>query len=163
MFSKTNWQEPIYKKDLQNVIINGVLFGILAGILGGALDFLFAYIDVKLSIGLVIISLMVGYRVNKSYFNFHILYPVLIIPFMILGLFISHFTYSLFLNGFHNFFNVLGDGNFYLSFLISPVSELIFGIRYGSTKDIILGIVNILIYILAFVSCYLLAKGRRNN
>lgn len=163
MFSKTNWQEPIYKKDLRNVILNGVVFAILAGILGGAFDFLFAYINVRLSIGLVIISILVGYRVNKSYFNFHILYPVLTIPFMILGLFISHFTYSLFLNGMGNFFYILADGNFYFSFLISPASELVFGIQYASTKDIMLGIVNILIYILAFVSCYLLAKGKRNN
>ena len=151
------------KSDLKNVILNGVIVSILAGILAGAFDFLFDYINVKLSIGLVILSIMIGYRVNKAYFNFHILYPVLTIPFMIFGLFISHFTFSLFASGIGNFFYLLGNGYFYLSFLMSPVSELIYGIQQGIAQDIIFGVVNILIYILAFVSCYLLAKGKREN
>jgi len=163
MFNKENWKEPILKNDLKHVLIYGIVFSILAGILGGAFDFLFVYINVRLSISLIILSLIIGYMVHRSYSMFHILYPVLTIPFMILGLFISHFTMCVFINGIENFFKLFAVGDFYLDFIKSPVSELIIGIQYGIAKDIILGIVNILIYIIAFVACYFTAKGRGNK
>lgn len=162
MFKKSNWNEPIFKNDLKNVLLNGILFAILGGILAGALDYLFDYINFRLSIGLVILTLMIGYRVYKAYFNFHILYPVLTIPFMILGLFIAFFTYWLCIFGFSEFFSILGDGQFYLSFLKSPFASLINGINQGDGGYIFLGIINILIYIIGFYVCYITAKGRRN-
>lgn len=161
MFNSNNWREPIFKNDLKNVILNGIVFAILGGILAGALDYLFDYINVEIHFGLVILTLVIGYRVYKSYFNYHILYPVLTIPFMIFGLFISFFTYWLCIFGIGNFFYILANGSFYLSFLKSPVSTLIYGIQYGDAGNIIMGIVNVLIYIVGFYACYVMAKGRR--
>ncbi|MBR6071738.1 MAG: hypothetical protein IKP77_02755 [Acholeplasmatales bacterium] len=161
MFNSNNWREPIFKNDLKNVILNGIVFAILGGILAGALDYLFDYINVSIHFGLIVLTILIGYRVYKAYFNFHILYPVLTIPFMILGLFIAFFTYWLCIFGIGNFFNILIDGEFYLSFIKSPVSTLITGIQIGNTGNIILGIVNILVYIIGFWACYVTAKGRR--
>ncbi len=163
MFKKEEWQKPVNKKDLRNVIIFGIIFAILGGILGGALDYLFYYIDFSIKIGLVIISLMVGYMVYRAYNSYHILFPVLTIPFMILGLFVSHFTSSLINSGFNQFFNILGVGDFYLNFLVSPFSLLILGFKTGSAGNIIFGIINIIIYVLAFYSCYMIASSKKKQ
>ena len=163
MFNINNWKEPILKKDLRRVILYGLLFALLGGILGGALDFLFDYISVRISLSLVVLAILIGYRVSRSYNYYHILYPTLIIPFMIIGIFISYFTYFIFLVGFQNIFQTLGSGSFWYGFLILPASELVYGIQIASSKDIVLGVVNILIYILAFVSCFILANRNRNN
>ncbi len=163
MFNINNWKEPILKNDIKFVLLNGILFSLLGGILGGSLDFLFSYINVRLTFSLIILTLFIGYRVSRSYSSFHILYPTLTIPFMIFGMFISHFTYLVILYGIQNIGFVLTSSNLYLGFLLSPVSELIYGIQANIAYDIVLGIVNIIIHIIAFVSCYLLAKRYRSS
>ena len=163
MFNINNWKEPIIKRDLKYVILNGLLFSILGGILGGSLDFLFSYINVNISFSLIILSIFIGYRISKSYSYFHILYPVLTIPFMILGIFISYFTEITIVYGIQNFIYVITNGSIYLGFLMSPIAELKVGIELGSASNIIFGIVNILIYILAFVCSYMLAKRNRTS
>ena len=163
MFKKEEWKAPFLKRDLKNVILFGILFAILGGILGGALDYLFYYIDFSIKIGLVIVSLMVGYMVYRAYNSYHILFPVLTIPFMILGLFVAHFTSSLINSGFSQFFNILGSGDFYLNFLVSPFSLLILGIKGGSAGNIIFGIINIVIYILAFYACYSIVSSKKKK
>ncbi len=161
MFKKEKWQEPMLKNDVKNVIISGILFAILGGILGGSLDYLFKnVIGFPITFGLIIISLLIGYGVYRAYGSFHILYPTLTILFMILGIFVAFFTLHLCINGISSFFTILGTGEFYLNFIKLPFSTFIVGIKYGNAGDIFMGIVNMVIYVLAFFGCYLIAKGR---
>ncbi len=89
MFNKNNWKEPLYKNDVINVVIDGLVAGILGGVLAGALDYLFGLLNIIISFGLIILAYLVGYRVRKGYYSFHILYPVLAVLFMTLGLFFA--------------------------------------------------------------------------
>ena len=150
---------PYLKNELKNVIINGLLFALLGGILAGSLDFLFNYINAPISVGLVLLSLLIGYRIKKTYNSYHILYPTLTILFMIVGLFVAYFTMNIFLHGIGNFFNILGDGYFYLSFIESPISLFILGIKQGNGWNITFGVVNAIIYVVAFYVCYNIAKS----
>ena len=159
MFDIDNWHKRIYKDDLSYVLINAVAVVILGGIIAGSIDYLFSLVNVNISFGLIIITLLLGFRMRKSYYNFHILYPVLSIPFMILAIFISTLTEWVYLLGIQNFNNILLDSQFYLNFIEQPVYYIVKAFNPFDGLVLALGIVDTLIYIWSFYFCYKLVKG----
>lgn len=159
MFNIDNWHKRIYKDDLVYVLINAFAVVLLGGIIAGSIDYLFSLIKVNISFGLIIITLILGIRIRKSYYNFHILYPVLSIPFMILAIFISTLTEWVYLFGIQNFCNILLDPAFYLNFVEQPVYYIVKAFNPFDGLVLVLGIVDTLIYIWSFYFCYRLAKG----
>lgn len=161
MFKLYNWKEPIFKKDLIAVIINGLLFGILGGILAGVLDYLMVLINFSVSFGLIILTYMIGIKVRKSYYSYHILYPVLGLVFLVLGLFVSYVAFYFMALRSLDTFGLFLDPFFYLNFLLEPASGIISFFTNGyNLLSLIVGILNVIIYIWAFVFCYRLIKGR---
>ena len=160
MFKLYNWKEPLFKKDLIAVIINGLIFGILGGILAGVLDYLMLMINFSISFGLIILTYMIGIKVRKSFYSYHILYPVLGLAFLVLGLFISYATFYFVAFKFDAFIFFI-DPFFYLNFLLKPANGIINFFTNGyNPLSLSLGILNVIIYIWAFVFCYRLIKGR---
>lgn len=161
MFNSNNWKEAIYKDDLKSVILNGIIFSILGGILAGALDYLTNMLNVPISFGLIIIVLMVSSRIKKSFYTYHILYPVLGIVFLTLGLFVSYFTNYLIIFKGISAFTLFSNPSFYLNFLLDPIYGIIIFFRNGYNVFYLLaGILNLAITIWAYVYCYKLIKGR---
>ncbi len=161
MFKLYNWKEPLFKKDLIAVIINGLIFGILGGILSGVLDYLMLMINFSISFGLIILTYMIGIKVRKSFYSYHILYPVLGLAFLVLGLFISYATFYFVALRSLDAFLVFIDPFFYLNFLLEPVSGIINFFTNGyNPLSLILGVLNVIIYIWAFIFCYRMIKGR---
>ncbi len=160
MFKKYNWKQPIYKDDLINVLINGFLCAILGGLLAGCIDFLFGLISFPISFGLVIICYMIGLRMRKAYMSYHILYPTLSILFMIIALIFSRFAQYLCIFQSFSVFKALISLDFYLSILMAPVYNIILYIKNFEIYNLIIGIINIIIYIYAFVFCFRMVKGR---
>lgn len=161
MFKKYNWKQPIYKNDLLNVLLNGFLSAVLGGILAGILDYLFGNIlNFPISIGLMIICYMVGLRMKRGYFSFHILYPVLSILFMILGLIFSEFAYMFCIFPQASTFRLLISGSFYLNVILAPVHYIIECFKSFQIVYLIVGILNFIIYIFAFRICYKIVQGR---
>ncbi len=161
MFKKYNWQQPIYKNDLLNVLLNGLLSAILGGILAGILDYLFGEIlNLPISFGLIIICYMVGLRMRKGYYSFHILYPVLSIFFMMFALIFSEFAFMFCIFPQASTFQLLISGKFYLNVILGPVYYIIECFKSFQILYLILGILNFIIYIFAFRICYKIVKGR---
>lgn len=161
MFKINNWKEPIYKNDLINVIVNGLIAAILGGILAGLLDYLFDMINLRISFGLIIITYVIGSRMRKGYYSYHILYPVLSILFMILSLFVCDVTYMCMIYSSVSIIPIiLTDVDFYINFLLSPIYYLYVCFNSFDILYLILGLLNIVIYIWAFRYCYKLVKGR---
>lgn len=161
MFKLYNWKQPIYKNDLINVIINGLLSAILGGILAGVLDFLFGEIlHFPISFGLIIICYMIGARMSKGYYSYHILYPVLSILFMIIALVFSEFAYIYCLLPHISTFRYLISISFYWNVLISPINYIIQCIKSFNVMYLFVGILNLAIYIFAFRICYKLVQRR---
>lgn len=160
MFKKNNWLEPIYKNDVISVILNGLFSAILGGILAGVVDFLFNMINISISIGLIIICYMIGSRMKKGYDNYHILYPVLSIIFMIIALIFADFAFYFCLIPELETFKLLMSWNFYLNVIISPVYYLILMFSQFDISFLIFGILNLAIYIYSFIICYRIVKGR---
>ncbi len=161
MFKRYNWKQPIYKNDLINVLINGLVAAILGGILAGLFDFLFNEIlNFPLSFGLILICYMIGLRMKKGYYSFHILYPVLSILFMILALVISEVAFLFCIYPTVSTLKFLIFGGFYLNVILGPVYYLIECIKSFNMFYLILGVINLTIYIFAFHICYKIVKGR---
>lgn len=163
MFNKNNWNEPLYKQDVIAVVVNGLVAAILAGILGGAIEYLFDMLGFSISINLLLIAFLVGLRVRRGYYTYHILYPVLAIVFLLVGLLISHYSYiifyHLFVNKSSSGFMVIFTKGFWISFLLNPVSTLILGISIKSPLNIVLGIIDLAITAWSFYFVFLMAKG----
>lgn len=157
MFQKSNWKEPIYKSDLRKVLLYGLLTAILVGILGGALDYSLSLVSFNLSIGLLLLSISIGIMIRRAYFNYHILYPVLSIPFLLVGLLFLHFTFYSFRLG---FLGAISQPNVYLWYVEMPVINLINGILGHDTLLLIYGVLDIIIFAFSFWYCYRLSKGR---
>lgn len=160
MFKKNNWLEPIYKNDLISVLLNGLFSAILGGILAGVVDFLFNMINISISIGLIIICYMIGSRMKKGYDNYHILYPVLSILFMIIALIFSDFAFYFCLVPELKTFSFFINWDFYLNVLIGPIYYLILMFNKFDFVFLVYGILNLVIYIYAFIICYRIVKGR---
>lgn len=161
LFKKYNWKQPIYKNDLLNVLLNGFLAAILGGILAGLLDFLFDEIlNFPLSFSLIIICYLLGSRMRKGYYSFHILYPVLSIGFMALALVFAKFAYIFCIFPSMSTFQFLIRGSFYLNVLLSPIYYITECIKSFQILYLIIGILNLVIYIFAFRFCYQMVKGR---
>lgn len=161
MFKINNWKEPIYKNDLINVIVNGLIAAILGGILAGLLDYLFDMINLRISFGLIIITYVIGSRMRKGYYSYHILYPLLSILFMILSLFVCDVTYMCMIYSSVSIIPIiLTDVDYYINFLLSPIYYLYVCFNSFDILYLILGLLNIVIYIWAFRYCYKLVKGR---
>lgn len=165
MFNKNNWKEPIYKDDVISVLINGFLVALLGGILGGALEYLFDLIQFSLSINLFLISILVGWRVRKGYYSYHILYPILAIVFFLFGLLISHYTYYsiIYVLTFKEYtiYNILLLRQFWLSFILQPVDLIVLGYMEKSSIYIIMGIIDLAITVWSFYFTFRMAKGLR--
>ena len=160
MFKLNNWKEHIYKDDLIAVLINGLVVAILSGIIAGGLDYLFSLANIRITFGLLIIAFCIGYRTKKAYYTFHILYPVLALVFMIFGLFISHITINVCILGIVPFFSYFFTPGFFLAFVQTPIINLIIYFQTFDIKNLLLGILDIVIVIWSFIFCYRLAKGR---
>ncbi len=158
MFQKSNWKEPIYKSDLRKVLLYGLLTAILVGILGGELDYALYLVNFNISIGLILLAIAVGIMIRRAYFNYHILYPVLSIPFLLVGLLFLHFTYYSFIFG--DVLFTISQPYVYLWYVEMPVLNLINGIKEPNTLYIIYGIFDIVIFAFSFWYCYRLSKGR---
>lgn len=160
MFNLESWKGHIYKNDIIGVIINGILTAIAVGILAGAIDYLFHLASFSMSLGLILMSYSVGFRVRKGYFSYHPLFPLLAIVFMIFGLFVETLTFYCFLRGVGSFFDILSSWNFYLNFLIFPVYDF-----YMLTVDfrvtyIFLGIINLIFFLFSIFICFKISGGR---
>lgn len=162
MFKKYNWKQPLYKDDIINVVLNGLVSAILGGILAGMLNFLGEKLKLNFAInfGLIIICYMVGIRMRKGYYNYHILYPVLSIAFMLLALVFSEFAFMFCIFPDAMTFGLLLKGSFYLNVIISPIYYILLCIKNFHILYLILGILNLIIYVFAFHFCYRLVKGR---
>lgn len=161
MFKKYNWKQPLYKNDVINVVLNGFIAAILGGILAGMLDFLFGEIlNFPISFGLIIICYMVGIRMKRGYYSYHILYPVLSLAFMLLALVFSQLAFMFCVFPQVSTFGLLLKGSFYLNVILSPVYYILICFKNFQILYLILGILNLVIYIFAFRFCYRLVKGR---
>ena len=162
MFKLNNWKAKIYWDDLKSVLINGILFALVGGALAGLLDYLLAEVlGSWLVFGIFIISALVGRQVSKTYYNYHILYPVLSIVFMFIGLFSSMFMYLGMLTRSLDFvIYLLGMPETYLSFIIGPFYNLILTIKSFDLFELFMSIFNSIMYISAFITCYKMIKGR---
>ena len=91
------FKEPIYKDDLNNVLlycfINSVLFGALAG----ALQY-FANITLGLGFGILVyfIAYMIGRELRDRVFTYHILYSILGVAFFFIGYIFYNISYLTF-------------------------------------------------------------------
>ena len=164
MFNKNNWKEPIYKNDVIGVLVNGLIAAILGGILGGSIDYLLNVVwGFPLSFSVLIVMFFIIWRVRKGFYSYHILYPVLSLVFLIIGIFFVEYTVisiGYMTIGNYNIHTILITPLFWEQFLMSPIYTLRFGIMYGSAKDIIFGILDIIFYIWAFWYVYRMVKGR---
>lgn len=162
MFKKYNWQQPIYKNDLLMVLLNGFLACLLGGILGGLLDYLFGIIlNLPLSFSLILFSFMIGTRMNKGYYTYHILYSVLSIVFMLLAILFSNMTYVLCLLGGNAFWSYLGTGTFYLNSFFGFIIDLVNSIRIFSFIGTLIAFINVAVVVYSFYFCYKLVKKEK--
>ena len=164
MFNKNNWREPIYKQDLIGVLVNGFLTAILCGILGAGIDYLLQVrFQIPLSIAELFIMYVIGWRVKKGFYSYHILYPILAIVFLLFAFFINLFAFHsivYIVSGRYDIYNLLITPSFWFAYLLLPVNTLIGGIAFGDAIQIVFGIINILFYIFAVWYVYRTVKGR---
>ena len=161
MFKLYNWKQPIYRNDLISVLLNGILTAILSGILAGALDYLLSILNFPLSFGLFIICYLIGYRLRKSFYSYHILYPVLSILFMLIALFVSDVTkLCMIYNSLSALPQILTNPNLYISFILGPFYYFYLCIKSFDVVNLLLGALDVVIYIWAFMICYKTVKGR---
>lgn len=161
MFKRFYWAQPLYKNDVINVCLNGILSAIIGGVLAGVLDYLFMdVISLPLSFGLIIICYMIGNRMNKGYYSYHILYPTLSILFMVIALIFKEFSYLFMIIKDFSVFKYLISPKFYLNVITGPIYYIIQCFKSFNLLYLLLGIINLFIYVLAFRFCYKLVKGR---
>ncbi len=132
---KNKFKVKIYKDDLKYVFINGLLAGIFLGLACGAGDILLALLNIPVSIFIYLLGMQVGKKVAKSYYSYHILYPILAVVFSILGLFFYNtikiiyiigdiklvfevFSFSTLFKMFLSYFNPIGDIYNLLNFIV---------------------------------------------
>ena len=160
MFNKNNWLEPIYKQDLIAVIVNGLVSCILGGILAGVLDYLLSLINFPLSFGLIIIAYLVGLRVKRGYYSYHVLYPTLAIVFFLLGIFFQAYTsvclYHAFFVKDYNFLKVFVSRELWIQ-IVSPFFLLI----VGTFQPLVLfyAVIDLAALVLGIFITYRVAKG----
>ena len=83
---QNKFKQPLYKDDLLNVLKNGLLTAVLYGILMGALQYLFGVLSgFYFSIFIYGIAFFIVKKVKNSYYNYHILYPLLGVIFFLIG------------------------------------------------------------------------------
>ncbi|CCV66062.1 MAG: hypothetical protein RBQ95_05305 [Paracholeplasma sp.] len=92
-------KQPIDKSDLKGFIIEGFLASIVFGAFIGAFEFYFeAVFDSILSIfGFVIFYYFMSSRLYKSFREYHILYSILAVFFLLFGMYVTGFTKMMFL------------------------------------------------------------------
>lgn len=161
MFKLNNWKQKIYWDDLKSVLLNGLLFSIVGGALGGVIDCLLQMIGIPIGVGLIIICYLIGTKLSRAYYNYHILYPVLSIPFMIIGLLSSMFMQiGVITRSIEYVFYLMTMPETYLMYLLSPIYYLISCIKMFDLYALMWCIFNAIVYIYAFVTCYKIIKGR---
>lgn len=157
MFNKNEWKKEIFKEDLKKVILIGLLMAILGGALSSVLDYSLNKIHITISFGVIIYAILIGIMIRRSYVNYHILYPVLGIVFMIVASIISRLLYPFIIYfNFSEYFNYLGSPNVWLNIIFGPIYSL--ATRFGAS-DYIYIILGFLIHFALYFLCYRLAKG----
>lgn len=136
---KNKLNMPIYRDDLFNTLIQGVISAILIGFLFGMVDGFLNTLGFPLSVGMVILGFLMGKRVSKCYRNFHIIYPILAIVFVLIAFYFYRiggyfaiskdieFAFSLILKK-SFYLNMISS--FYNGFLNLNISKIIFQILY---------------------------------
>lgn len=153
------WKEHIYKDDLKSVLINGFLIAIFVGILGGVCDYAMGLINFSISISFILLYYFMSTRLKKAYFTYHILYPVLSLVFLTLGFMIADFTYLFIGIRDLSAFYLFTSPYYYFYFITKPISNIILFFNSGNSLDLILGIINLVIVIWAYVYVYKTVKG----
>lgn len=88
------FKEPIYKDDLFYVILYGFIMMFLVSFIIAAFNVITeSLLGVGLRFFTVFIGITIGHRVNKSYYNNHILYVVIAVFFTIIGLILTEVFY----------------------------------------------------------------------
>lgn len=144
---------PIYKDDVKLVIINGILTAIFFGFLLGFIDGFLAIINFPLSICLFLIGGFVGRKIRKSYYTYHILFPVLAVVFTLLG-------YVFFCYGSFVIINLYASKDFLLvikSFFIPQ--NLFLNLIYNLAPIGIWGIIRLIFFVMTLFDSYRYAKA----
>ena len=163
MFKLNNWKQTIYKDDIKAVIINGLLMAILGGILAGLVDYLLCIkLNSEFAIGLVIIAYLIIYKVKTAYFNYHILYPVLGMVFLLLGMYVAHITELLITFKDYEYYleYIFKEPEFHFAFITRYYTDLKCSFEYNKIADIFWSIFNIIVVVTIFIYCYKGVKGR---
>ncbi len=93
---KNEFKEEVYKEDLVKVIKNGLPTAILYAVLLGALNYICVYLfKINLPFTLIVLGYVISGAVAKSYYNKHILYPILAVVFLIVALFFFNISYAI--------------------------------------------------------------------
>lgn len=113
------WKMDIYPDDLKYVLINGILMTFFVGAFIGFLDAL-TYRSVQFTLILFILALgyIIGYRIAKSYFSYHILYATLAVVFTVMGFYISRVAFYVFLTGNLEILRLVSNPALHFGFLL---------------------------------------------
>lgn len=149
----------IDKKDLLRFIGIGFLMALLGGVLSGLVDWLLAYINIYISFSLIIIIYFVAQRMRSVYNYYHVIYPILALVLFYFGLIFNDITIQV-LNFGLSYFEVYFSPFIFVSVLINPVVDLIIYLGYGSFMDILISIVNLVVYVFAYIYTFKITKGR---
>ncbi len=96
---KNNFKEEIHKEDIKSVLTNGLitmlLYSTLLGLINIALILIFEF---QLTFLIFILGIFLAKRIKESYINYHILYPIISVIFLLIGLLlfncVSVFAYN---------------------------------------------------------------------
>ena len=146
-------------KDYFRYLGIGVLMALLGGIVSGVLDTLLSYINISISFTLIILVYFVAIRMRSVYSYYHILYPITSLFLLFLGLGFSAITGSVLEIGFIGLIQIISP-TFWFTVLIEPVFDVIIAFGYGDFIDIIMSLINIVIYVLSYIYTFKITKGR---
>ncbi|MFI3252448.1 MAG: hypothetical protein R3Y60_04835 [bacterium] len=96
---KNEFKNEIYKEDVLKVLKNGIITMLLYSVLMGLVNVVLILIfNIQTSLLIYFIGLFIARSVKESYYNRHILYPLLSVVFLLVGLYIfnsvSLFAYN---------------------------------------------------------------------
>lgn len=145
------FKQPIQKQDLRSFLIEGFLASIVFGAFIGAFEFYFDFVfDSILSIfGFIIFYYFLSNRLYRSFSDYHIIYSILAVFFLLFGLYVTGITKLVFfqrylLGDIYEFIGLL-DPRLYFSYLYSySLSfEVIF---YNLINTLFTIIVSVMLY-----------------
>ncbi len=138
---------------------------LLGGILGGLLDYLAVQLNIPISFGMIIIMILVIWRIKKSFSNYHIWYSILAVVFLLIGLLFCIFAYyAIFMIvelKEYAIYKLFTMSSFWLNYVHYPINTLLRGIKEASPLEIILGILDVIIYAWAIFYTFTSIRDRR--